>query len=262
MHSNTEQSIIHLDNVTVGYGSQVILSDLNLKIAAGASLLIQGPNGIGKTTLARLLLQLIPPLSGSLKCSYQRAGYVPQQHTFDRQFPLTLYNLVAMGQKPGYFLPSKPPATAKPSAVKSSAVKSSTAKSSTATAKYLGRKFSKADQQEKIMALLASFNLTEKKDLYFGRLSGGQMQRALIARALLREPDFLILDEPFSHLDRQGQIEISQFLSEKNQKEKITICMIDHFADRQASDGEHYYTDILQIEQGDIHLQNLTSRGN
>src|ERR1041385_2684967 len=91
--------LIVMENVSLGYGSGAVLTDVNLAIYPGKLMGLAGPNGSGKTTLFRTLLGLLPPLRGTLvrNCPLAKFGYVPQSAALDPQFPLSVLEIVEMG---------------------------------------------------------------------------------------------------------------------------------------------------------------------
>jgi iron complex transport system ATP-binding protein len=176
------------DNLSVGYHGRSILSRISFSVSKGEFLTLVGPNGAGKTTLLKTLAALIKPLSGTILLdskpletfsSYERAakiGYVAQGSSI--HWPFTVYELVSQGRFPsrGWFGSESP-----------------------------------ADK-------LAIEEALEITDLYSYRerlvteLSGGELQRVLIARALAQKPELLLLDEPVSHLDIRYQIGVMELL--------------------------------------------------
>lgn len=171
-----EQTLLSVDNLTVGYDKPLI-SSISFQITHGQSLGIIGPNGAGKSTLVRTILGLQMPLEGSVSFlgSPVRAlradqrillSYVPQRATVDLSFPVTLHDVVYM---------------------------------SLLTQMRLG-KMTIEEVDARIQSVLSRFGFN---DIYvpLRKLSGGQLQRLLIARALVNEPMLTIMDEPTSNLD-------------------------------------------------------------
>lgn len=168
--------LLQLQGVCVGY-REPLLPPLDLPIAAGERLGILGPNGAGKSTLLKTVLGLIPPLGGVVHLPLgrrPRIGYVPQTHRPDPAFPLDTLDVVLMGRYPRL---------------------------------GIGRRPGRADRAA-ALARLEEVGLAEACRQHFGSLSGGQRQRALVARALLGDPELLVLDEPTSELDPAAQHEL------------------------------------------------------
>jgi len=190
---------IHLENVSFAYQDTPVLKKVTINIRPGDFVGIIGPNGGGKTTLLKLILGFLKPLSGKIEVfgmqpqfARQKLGYVPQIARFDRQFPISVYELVLSGRLS--FLP------------------------------WYGY-YGKADKLAALEAL-EMMGLSRLKDKAFGTLSGGQAQRALIARALVSDPELLILDEPTASVDSQAEADIYAIL--KKLSGKKTILMVTH----------------------------------
>jgi zinc transport system ATP-binding protein len=159
--------VISVRDVTFGYGSEVILDHVSLKIEPRDFLAVIGPNGGGKTTLLKVILGLLKPWSGEVVHRFPdgrpgRLGYVPQFSTFDRSFPLRVRDVVLMG---------------------------------TLTRRGLLSGYSAGDR-EAAAKVLDRLDLGSVAASHVAEVSGGQLQRVLIARALVSEPDVLFLDEP------------------------------------------------------------------
>lgn len=188
-----------LNRLSFGYDEEIILNEASFRIEKGEFVCIIGPNGGGKTTLLKLLMGLIKPSSGlielfglSPKAARTRIGYVPQILRCDRQFPISVMELVLEGRL--------------------------------SRAPWWGS----FREDDKIAALkaLEKVGLVEFKDRSFGTLSGGQAQRALIARALASEPELLLLDEPTASVDSKAETDIYSLLKELTGS--ITIIMVTH----------------------------------
>lgn len=171
----TEAAVVEARGLGYRYGADLALSGVDLAIAGGERLVILGPNGGGKSTLVRLLLGLLRPRRGevrwSLARSDRRLGYVPQQPSFDRGFPLRVEEMVRFGR-----LRNRRPLA----------------------------RWSREDHAT-VERVLAEFDLAPLSGAYLSELSGGELRRALIARALVGEPDFLVLDEPTASLDEPSR---------------------------------------------------------
>lgn len=196
-------SIVEIEQLYFSYPGNPVLSDINLKVDSGEFIAIIGPNGGGKTTLLKLILGLLKPSSGKILVFGQTPqpgvppirtpiSYVPQAMRFDKQFPISVLEVVLGG------LLSKLP--------------------------WYGR-FSQKDI-EAALAALDQVGLLGFDKRSFGTLSGGQAQRVLIARALVSQPELLLLDEPTASVDSQAEADIYGLL--KKLKGQMTILMITH----------------------------------
>lgn len=194
------RNALEIENVNVFYENVEALSDINLKVKENDFLGIIGPNGGGKSTLLKTILGLLKPDTGEIrifnKFSFEAAGmigYVPQFSKFNKSFPISVEDVVFMS-----FL------------------------------KKNNRMFTKVKTSEKRMAegIMRELDIFQLKDRQIGQLSGGQLQRVLIARALTLEPRILLLDEPTASLDSNATSQIYNIL--KNLNEKMTIIMVTH----------------------------------
>lgn len=181
------------------YQKTVILQGVNVSINKNEFVGIFGPNGGGKTTFLQLLMGFLKPTKGfirlfekSPKEARPLIGYVPQITNFDRQFPVSTLDIVLMGCLSEVSRWGTLPPEAK----------------------------------EKAHAALKRVNLAHKHKEPFGTLSGGQAQRVLIARALVNDPQLLLLDEPTASIDPQAEQEIHQILL--SLKNTTTILMVTH----------------------------------
>ena len=193
---------IIVDNVSFAYQKTVILNQVSFEIHEGQFIGIIGPNGGGKTTLLKLLMGFLKPISGTIRIfgknsidttAYKnRLSYVPQTIRYDREFPISVEEVVLSGlisHLPWY-------------------------------GKFRSRELNKAREALKLVGL-------EHLSHYaFGTLSGGQAQRVLIARALVSDPQILLLDEPTASVDNQAEADIYAILKEL--KGKMTILMVTH----------------------------------
>lgn len=187
--------IIEVNNLTVNYGLLTALEEINFKIKEKEFLGIIGPNGGGKTTLIKAILGLKEISSGNIIINSEKAiGYVPQFSSFDKKFPISVFDVVLMGRLSGKL-------------------------------KFF-KKYSKEEKKyaENIMEKLGIIDLRNRQ---IGQLSGGQLQKVLIARALITNPDILILDEPTASIDSNTKIDIYNILKKLNYEKTIIIVSHD-----------------------------------
>ena len=213
--------VIHVEALNYFVGKQEILSDISCDIEQGDYVALIGPNGGGKTTLVKMILGLQTPTSGKINIfginrkhfkSWHKVGYVPQNVSlFDNNFPLSVYEAVSLGL----------------------AAKKSW--------------FSKINQEEKIQIEEAIHiaSIGEFRDKNLSELSGGQRQRVMIARALVSQPEILILDEPSTGVDIASQHKFYDFLRRLNREQNLTIIFITHDLGVIADDVTH----VLSINQ-------------
>lgn len=194
--------MIEVRGLSHRFGNSLILEDIDLQITRGEFVAIIGPNGAGKSTLIRLILGLLPVQSGSIRIDgeahldwlrHNPMGYLPQKEEFDRGFPASALDIVLMG------LAAELP---------------------------LGGRFTKS-HRERALAALETTSTAELASKRLGSLSGGQLQRVLLARALVSRSNYLILDEPEASVDRPGVQSFFTLLHDLNKAGK-TIITISH----------------------------------
>jgi len=191
---------ICVENLSFGYvKGEYIIQNASFTIEDHEFVGIIGPNGGGKTTLFKLLLGFLEPWEGSISISGKSPkkhpngiAYVPQQLRFDRQFPITVLEVVLGGRL--------------------------------SNLSFFGQ-FAKSDHTTALISL-EKVQLADFAKRPFGELSGGQMQRVLIARALAMNPSILLLDEPTASVDSEAEASIYELL--KQLRKELTILMVTH----------------------------------
>lgn len=195
-----EDAVIEIKNLYVSYNDIPVLENINITVYRKQFLAIIGPNGGGKTTLLKVILGIIEPNKGKIKINNlnidqgrKLVGYVPQISDFNRRFPINVQDVILMGRL--------------------------------SDQKGLFHSYSKNDYKvaEDIMKQLDILNL---KDRQIGKLSGGQIQRVLIGRALASSPEILFLDEPTASLDAESRNNIYNILKDLN--DEITVLVVTH----------------------------------
>lgn len=187
--------IIALENVSVNYDGQVAVHDASMDIFSDDFLGVIGPNGGGKTSLIKAILGLVPykgNVKYYLKGGIGSIGYLPQINNFDTSFPISVTEVVLSGLQ----------------AHKLRAGGYSVAEKSLAA------------------ELMATTGITRLAKKSIGELSGGELQRTLLCRALISEPELLILDEPANFVDNKFERELYEILKIMN--ERIAIIMVSH----------------------------------
>ena len=189
------EPLVSLEGASIGY-DRPLLTGVDLAVEPGGFLGLVGPNGGGKTTLLRTLLGTLPPLAGRvLARPGLRFGYVPQRTRIDPIFPLSALEVVRSGGM-------GPKARG-------------------------GRRLASASAAE-ARAALARVGVGALTRRPFRDLSGGQQQRVLIARALVREPDLLVLDEPTAGMDIPSEHELLDFVSDLSAKHDAAVILVVH----------------------------------
>jgi ABC-type Mn2+/Zn2+ transport system ATPase subunit len=207
-------SLIVFDHATLGYGRRVVLSDISFDIPAGDFLGLVGPNGAGKTTILRAILGSLRPLSGTVvMADGLRFGYVPQRDSVDYNFPLKVVDVVLMGRYDRVGLGRRPT----------------------------------RDDRARACAALEHVGIVDLADRPLSALSGGQKQRVLIARALVGEPNVLILDEPTNGMDLVSTTQILGLVRELHDRDNLTVLMVSHALNEVANYVERI---ALVVERG------------
>lgn len=190
-------ALLTVSDLSVGYDSQTVISNLSFTVNPGDYLCIVGENGAGKTTLMRTLLRLIPPLSGIITpgegLKLNEIGYLPQQTAVQKDFPASVREIVLSGCQGGCGL----------------------------------RPFYSKAEKELAMNNISRMGISDLSGRNYRHLSGGQQQRVLLARALCAAEKLLLLDEPVSGLDVNATAEMYRLIEELN-NEGMTIIMISH----------------------------------
>ena len=199
--------VIRLENVSIGFEKTPILDGINLSISRDEFWGVVGPNGGGKTTLLKTLIGLKDVIKGKYEIKGGiRLGYVPQQEKFDRIFPVSVVDIVTMGRY------SRIP---------------------------FGSRVRKQDR-EIVNESIDKVGMLHMKNVCFRSISGGEKQRALIARAMAGEPDVLVLDEPTASVDTMGQTEIMLLIKKISEENSFTVVMASHYIDLMKNFAEKF----------------------
>lgn len=190
-------ALLTVEDLKLGYESQVVLEHLSFTVNTGDYLCIVGENGSGKSTLMRTLLHLMPALGGKITAGDglmpNEIGYLPQQTIVQKDFPASVWEIVLSGCQ----------------------------------GRYGRRPFYGKEEKELARENIARMRLEKLTGRCYRELSGGQQQRVLLARALCATRKLLLLDEPVSGLDPKVTAEMYALIEELN-REGITIIMISH----------------------------------
>ena len=189
------KKLIEIKNLSAGYDDNVVLENVNLDVFSGDFIGVIGPNGGGKTTLIKTILGLIKPMSGELvlHISKTNIGYLPQVNQIDKRFPISVFDVVRSGKS-----------------------------DSTLFSSFHKNKAEK----DKAELLLDEMGILAIRNKAIGELSGGQMQRVFLCRALMNNPELLVLDEPSTYVDNNFEGELYLKLKELN--EQMAILLISH----------------------------------
>ena len=196
---NAMPDAVKFEHVSFAYDRSPVLEDVTFSVAAGEFFGLIGPNAAGKSTLLKLILGLLDPQRGQVqvlgnqpRAARQRIGYVPQFPTFTRNFPISVLQMVLLGRL------------------------------------GVGRTAGPFNAEDRARAgkALRAVEIESLAKIPIGELSGGQLQRALIARALVCEPELLILDEPTANIDVRAEEDIFGLL--RGYSARMTIIVVSH----------------------------------
>lgn len=185
--------VLEIKHLEAGYGNHTILRNINLTVYSNDFLGIIGPNGGGKTTLVKTIVGLLKPFSGEIKFDSSKGkpaiGYMPQINHIDKKFPILAEEVVASG--------------------------------------LLSEKdWPKNEKEYRVNQVIYELGLTPFAYKPIGELSGGQLQRVLLARSIVNRPELLILDEPSSYVDPQFELHFYELLQEIN--DRTAIILVSH----------------------------------
>ena len=193
------QKLITLESVDAGYNGHVVIQNVNLEIYQDDFIGVIGPNGGGKTTLLKVILGILKPFKGQIKYDHlhtsnkvKSLGYLPQMHRIDRKFPVTAMEVVLSGLMPKNG--------------------------------FMG-KYKRADRQI-ALERMEKMGILHLKNRAIEQLSGGEMQRVFLCRAIVSSPKLLILDEPGTFVDNRFEGELYDLLRTLNQE--MAIILVSH----------------------------------
>lgn len=192
-HSNDEECapLVSISDVSMGWEGRTVLSHVSMHVCEGDFIAITGPNGGGKTTLLKLILGLLKPMSGKVVRNVRNLtiGYLPQKNMIDSQFPISVSQVIKSG--------------------------------------LLGMKnLDPAEREARYRETLQAVGLENHADQAIGVLSGGQLQRALLGRAIISRPQLLVLDEPLSYIDKRFEAHLYELMREIART--TTIVLVSH----------------------------------
>lgn len=222
--------IIETKNVSVHYGQTEALKDISFAIEKGDFVGLAGPNGAGKTTLIKAILGLLPVSKGKIELfgkakekfnDWGKIGYLPQKKsTINALFPATVDEVVMLGLL---------------------------------SQKKFPKRITTSDYK-RVNEILQELGISDLKKRMLSELSGGQQQKALLARALVSNPKILIFDEPSTSLDPESRESFFQILQKLNKQNDIAVILITH----DTGYIGQYANKLLYIDKGMIYFGNFS----
>lgn len=214
------QKILRLDHVSAGYNGKAKIKDICLDVYEHDFLLVTGHNGSGKTTMIRTMMGLLKPMEGEVVMwqdnsvtQHIKIGYLPQYNNIDKQFPISAFDTVMGG------LPH---------------------------CRRLWGGYSDDDERQ-VMDIMQRMGVADLAKQHIGQLSGGQLQRVLLSRALVGRPQLIVLDEPCTYMDRTAETQMMHMLNDM--REHSTVVMVSHNA---ITEDIQYRLRHIQVENGQI----------
>jgi zinc transport system ATP-binding protein len=209
------EAVLKVIGLSAGYGRRVVLDDVTLDVREGQFWAFLGPNGSGKTTLIRVILGVLAPRAGDVwlhpvAARRERVGFVPQRCDLNPTLPTTVREFVTLG--------------------------------------LVGEQADTRERDDRLAWALDKVGLGGLQARSYWSLSIGQRQRALVARALVRRPTLLILDEPANNLDVTAEDTLLRFLTDLNRKEHVTVLFVTH----DVSVAARYATHVALFHAGRV----------
>jgi ABC-type Mn2+/Zn2+ transport system ATPase subunit len=207
--------MIKLENVSFSFKSEPILQHLNLNVSDGEFIGIVGPNGAGKTTLIKLILGILKPTEGKIIKTDKSISYVSQTTGIsDTSTPSTVQEIVSLG------LTKNKPAI-----------------------------FNHKKNNEALQGILKETGILELRNRLITELSGGQLQKVKIAKALISSPSLIVLDEPDAGMDEKSHSNLIKTINSLNKERKITIIFISHHMDDLINANHIYLVDNKSVTE-------------
>jgi ABC-type Mn2+/Zn2+ transport system ATPase subunit len=215
----TNESILVLEHVAVGYGRSVVLPDVNIRLRRGSFTGLLGANGSGKSTLLKTILGVLSPLEGEIVLNPVNGhppvlGYMPQKESLDPIYPLSSFEIVLMA----------------------------------ACGRVGPGRFINKTERDLARQCLVETGASDLAPKLFSELSGGQKQRVLMARALATKPDFLLLDEPTAGIDAAATRAVMDVLKRIHQQYRHTILLVSH----DLTTVRQYAEEVIWLHEGKV----------
>ena len=215
----TEELVLTLEHVAVGYGRRVVLPDVNLNLRRGSFTGLLGANGSGKSTLLKTVLGILTPLGGRIVLNPLNGrapvlGYMPQRESLDPIFPLSGFEVVLMA----------------------------------ACGRVGPGRFINKTERDFARECLAETGAADLAPKLFSQLSGGQKQRVLMARALATKPDFLLLDEPTAGIDAHATRAVMEVLKQIHAQHHQTVLLVSH----DLTTVRQYAEEVIWLHEGKV----------
>ncbi|MFA6861665.1 MAG: ATP-binding cassette domain-containing protein [Bacilli bacterium] len=215
--------MIELEKVSFSFKNEPVLKDVSLRIEDGLFVGVIGSNGAGKTTLIRLILGILKPTSGKIIKTDKRVSYVSQTTSLsDSSFPSSVQEVVSLGL-----------ATNKP---------------------FI---FDFKSKQQRVSEVLKECGIYEIRNKLVSELSGGQLQKVKIAKALVSSPTVIVLDEPDAGIDEKSHGKLIETINSLHDEKKITVIFISHHMD-DLTNADHIFLvengTVTNVKEGEKHV--------
>lgn len=208
------EPVLNIKNLTVSFPDHLVLNDLSAQLNQGDFLSVVGQNGVGKTTLVRVILHELTPQHGKIEYrpvfKRMKIGYVPQFRNIDEEYPLSIRDFIGLNLHDSHML-------------------------------WLSKK-----ERQKLDKIIEQTNLESIQNTPLGEASGGEKQKAYLAQALINNPDLLILDESTASLDNVRKFELLDLVKEFNEQQGVTVLFITHDIEL----AQKYAHDYLLMRHG------------
>lgn len=213
------EKYLEFEEAKIGFDNLVLINSLTFRLNQGDRLLLLGPNGSGKSTLISVLLGNKKLQAGKFSNRFEQIGYVPQQRSIELQYPITVEYLLQLN-----------------------------------FVNWSIRSSVRNSRKQEIDSALEKVEMFSRRNRLLSECSGGELQRAFLARSFLLRPDVLILDEPVSAVDQSGRVKILSMLKDYYEQYKPAIILTSHDTN---IDWQNFFTYRAEISDQQLTVESL-----